>query len=97
VAFSYSDPKDSLKFLRSRLESKAPLSPLTKLCVEMDVIYLRILVGDIEEAKHELDDAKLKLNGMTERLVFSKYYRSLSLYYKVSIFYCLLDFHRHVI
>lgn len=88
ISNSFNDPSRSVDFLTTILESRTRLGPEASLCLDSDIIVMKIRMELIEEARQLLEDAKGKLqaSNTTEAVVFSKYYKAVTEYRKVSVF-----------
>ena len=82
---SIADPEEGIVFFTQVLNSRARLGPEASLCLDMDVILMKLKAGLVVEAKAMLDDAQKVLSGInsSESYAFSKFYKSSAEYRKV--------------
>ena len=85
IGHGLSEPAASLLFFVKALTNRSRLGEEASLCLDMDVVIVRIKLEEYNEARVSLDEAKTVLFGLksSEVLTFSKYYNALSEYYKV--------------
>mmetsp|Transcript_31586 Transcript_31586/g.68892 ORF Transcript_31586/g.68892 Transcript_31586/m.68892 type:complete len:381 (+) Transcript_31586:58-1200(+) len=78
IAYSFEDPVRSTEFLNRVLESRGRLGEEASLCIDTDIVIMKLRVGDLDEARNLLDAAgeKLKESNTNEAVVFSKYYKA---------------------
>ena len=93
IAHLYSDPNAALAFLEKALTARNRLGAEAALCLDMDVVVVRLKLGQSKEAKEALEGAKKTISGMisTEPVVFSRFYMATAEYRKVG---ALGPFHR---
>ena len=58
------------------------------MCLDMDIVFMKLQLGAIDDAKVLLEEGKEKLPKITssESVVFSKYYRAAAEYRKVNYY-----------
>jgi 26S proteasome regulatory subunit N9 len=80
-------PENALEFVTQVLKSRERLGVEASLCLDMDVVVLKLKLGDTESAKTLLEGAKetVKKLGSAESVIFSKYYRAVAEYRKVRL------------
>ena len=87
VGNSFSDPSDALVFYSKVLSvSRERLGKEAALCIDMDVVIVKLKLGETKEANDLLDSSKEILSTIksSETLAFSSYYGALLVYYDVS-------------
>jgi hypothetical protein len=86
IASTFQDPSRSVDFLTKILENRTRLGPEASLCLDSDIIVMKLRLGAVDECRLLIDDAKekLQLANTSEAVVFSKYYKAVSEYRKVS-------------
>ena len=86
IGHSIADPIEGLLFFNRVLASRARLGVEASLCLDMDIVLMKLKGGQTAEVKQNLDDALLVLNGISsaESFVFSKYYKSSLEYRKIT-------------
>ena len=82
---SLSDLQISTQFYVSLLENRKRLGPEASMVLDMEVVLLKLKLGENAEAKMMLEESKEKLSSIstTERVVFSKYFKAETEYRKV--------------
>ena len=87
IAHSTSNYQDSIIFLNRVLANRTRLGLEATLCLEMDIVLVKLKMGELNEAKLILDSAygTLPSINISESIVFSKYYLSSTEYRKVII------------
>lgn len=85
IAYTFQDASRSVEFLTKILENRARLGPEASLCIDSDIIVMKLRLGFVDECRGLIDEAKEKLQeaNTSEAVVFSKYYKALSEYRKV--------------
>mmetsp|Transcript_20024 Transcript_20024/g.34063 ORF Transcript_20024/g.34063 Transcript_20024/m.34063 type:complete len:380 (+) Transcript_20024:162-1301(+) len=85
ISRTLKEPEQSLSFLEKVLKSRTRLGAEAAMCLDMDVVAVKLQLGDTDTTKETLEAAKDQLPGIksTESVVFSKYYRALTAYKKV--------------
>jgi 26S proteasome regulatory subunit N9 len=78
--------QNAIDFVTKILSARTRLGIEAALCLDMDVVTLKLKVGDVEAAKELLEAAKEQVAGINsaESVVFSKYYNAMAEYRKVS-------------
>ena len=89
VARLHVKPEDAIQFLQKILLARIRLGTEAALCLDMDVVILKLKSGAPEgtkEAKEALADAKEKTSSMliTDPIVFSRFFKATTEYRKVS-------------
>jgi hypothetical protein len=88
IGHSLDDPSRALAYFTSVLsaDSRKRLGLEAALCIDMDVVLVKIKLQLIVEAATLLESSKVTLHSLksTETVVFSKFYWSSAEYYKVS-------------
>ena len=84
IGHSYDDNNNALNFFNKVLNARTRLGLEASLCIDMDVVLVKLKVGMTDEVKVMLDEAKTKLATISsnETIVYSKFYRSQSEYLK---------------
>jgi hypothetical protein len=77
---------DSMQLFENALTNKSKMDQDAVLCLEMDIVLLWLKNGDLEASKQKLDEYETSIvsKQTTEAVAFSKYYRALAAYKKVS-------------
>ena len=85
IAYTFQDPSRAVDFLSKILESRERLGPEASLCIESDIIVMKLRLGLVDECRTLIDEAKDKLQqaNTSEAVVFSKYYKAVSEFRKV--------------
>lgn len=85
ICYGSENPSKSLEFLNKILLARTRLGPEASLCLDMDVVVIKLRLGTIDEAKQMLEDAKAVLPTIssTETAVLSRFYRATMEYRKV--------------
>ena len=75
----------ALAFITKVLNARQRLGEEAALCLDMDIVTLKIQLGDVETTKVTLDQAKLLLPTIksSESVIFSKFYKATTEYRKV--------------
>jgi len=94
---SIADPDEGVAFFTQVLSSRTRLGTEASLCLDMDMVLMKLRAGLHSEAKAMLDDGQKVLCGInsSESYAFSKYYKSAAEYRKVNIItitYAVLQF-----
>lgn len=78
-------PQNAIEFVTKVLSARTRLGAEAALCLDMDMVILKLKVGEVEAAKELLDGAKQVVNTLhsAEAVIFSKYYRATAEYRKV--------------
>eukprot|EP00602_Paraphysomonas_sp_CaronLab_P000635 CAMPEP_0185025892 /NCGR_PEP_ID=MMETSP1103-20130426/9438_1 /TAXON_ID=36769 /ORGANISM="Paraphysomonas bandaiensis, Strain Caron Lab Isolate" /LENGTH=375 /DNA_ID=CAMNT_0027559273 /DNA_START=1 /DNA_END=1128 /DNA_ORIENTATION=+ len=86
VGHSFDDPARSIEYFTKVLEARTRLGAEASLCIDTDIILMKIKMGLIDDARNLLDDAseKLQASNTNEASVFSKYYKANTEYRKVA-------------
>jgi hypothetical protein len=94
IAYSFEDPVRSLEFLNRVLESRGRLGEEASLCIETDIVVMKLRMGEVDEARNLLDTVSEKLQAANtgEAIVFSKYYKASTEFRKV----CLIILSVHI-
>jgi len=84
IGHTYDDNNQALEFFNRILNARNRLGLEASLCIDMDVVLVKLKLGKTDEVKAMLDDAKNKLSSISssETIVYSKFYRSQSEYLK---------------
>jgi hypothetical protein len=79
------DPSEGIQFFERALTNRTRLGAEASLCVELDVVMLKLQIGLLDEAKNDLEAAKEVLDGISssESVVFSKFYLASAEFHKV--------------
>jgi hypothetical protein len=87
------DAESTLSFFTKVLQSRVRLGVEASLCLDMDIVLVKIKLNDLETAKLMIDDAKQLLPTIksTEAVVFSKVYAATMEFRKV--FYCNISYY----
>ena len=88
VARLHVKPEDAIQFLQKILLARIRLGTEAALCLDMDVVILKLKSGvpqGTKEAKEALADAKEKTSSMliTDPIVFSRFFKATTEYRKV--------------
>ena len=85
VASLYSKPEDALAFLEKILTARNRLGSEASLCLDMDIVIVKLKMGNVKDAKEALETAKVTIQSMksSEPIVFSRYYMATAEYRKV--------------
>jgi hypothetical protein len=84
-------PAEAIEFFCTVLKNRERLGPEASLYLDVDVTEMQIKLGDLAAAKTFIDDAKDKLQLMTEAAVYSKFYKVTTEYHKVKRAVYLFD------
>jgi 26S proteasome regulatory subunit N9 len=86
IAYTFQDPSRAVDFLSKILESRERLGPEASLCIESDIIVMKLRLGLVDECRTLIDEAKdkLQLANTSEAIVFSKYYKAVSEFRKLA-------------
>lgn len=78
IGNSFNDPGRALTFFERVLSSRNRLGTEASLCIDADVIVVKLRLGMVAEVRRLLDDAKEQLGTLSssETFVFSKYYKA---------------------
>ena len=79
-------PKNSIEFVGKVLTSRDRLGKEASLCLDLELVILKLKVGEIEAANELLESVKdsvAKINS-SESVIFSRYYKATAEYKKVS-------------
>ena len=76
---------NALDFINTVLAARKRLGVEASMCMDMDVVTIKLRLGDVEAAKGLLESAKEQLSGIkpSESVIFSKYYKAQTEYRKV--------------
>eukprot|EP01032_Pedospumella_encystans_P031310 gene31310-35342_t len=76
---------NALDFINTVLAARKRLGVEASMCLDMDVVTIKLRLGDVEAAKGLLESAKEQLSGIkpSESVIFSKYYKAQTEYRKV--------------
>jgi len=85
IAQSFSDPNKAVEFISSILEKRERLGNEASLCLDMDVVVMKLRLDETESAKILLEDGKETLPKISssESIAFSKYYKAAAEYRKL--------------
>ena len=85
VAQLYTEPTAALAYLEKVLAARNRLGTEAALCLDMDIVIVRLKLGQAKEAKESLEAAKTLIQSMitTEPVVFSRFYKATAEYRKV--------------
>lgn len=88
VARLHVKPEEAIQFLQKVLMARIRLGTEAALCLDMDVVILKLKSGapqGTKEAKEALADAKEKTSSMliTDPIVFSRFFKATTEYRKV--------------
>eukprot|EP01041_Mallomonas_annulata_P003571 gene3571-7102_t len=85
IGLSFAEPSRSIDFFTSILLNRVRLGVEASLCLDMDIVLMKLRLGVIDEAKVLLEDAKelLPKISSSESIVFSKFYKATAEYRKV--------------
>lgn len=85
IASSLRDPLRAITFLNQLLQQRTRLGADASLCLDIAIISAKLQLGQTDECKVLLSQAKEQLNSNTsnEAVVFSLFYRTQSEYFKV--------------
>lgn len=85
IGQSFDDPVRSVEFFSTILANRGRLGPEASMCLDMDVILMKLKIGSIDEAKTLLEDAKERLPKISsnESVAFSKFYKATAEYRKI--------------
>ena len=86
IGHSIHEPEEGVRFFSKVLTSRSRLGIEASLCLDMDVVLMKLKAGLASEAKEMLEEGLVVLSGISssESFVFSKYYKSSSEFRKVS-------------
>jgi 26S proteasome regulatory subunit N9 len=86
IGHSFTESSGTLDLFESILtSSKEKLGLAASVCLEMDIVTVNIILGQLEKAKASLENTKDSINGKissSETAPFSKYYKAYAEYYK---------------
>jgi 26S proteasome regulatory subunit N9 len=86
IGHSFAESEKSLDLFESILNSsKEKLGVAASVCLEMDIVNVNIVLGQLEKAKVALENTKDSINSKissSETAPFSKYYKACAEYYK---------------
>jgi len=76
---------NALDFINTVLAARKRLGVEASMCLDMDVVTIKLRLGDVEAAKGLLESAKEQLSSIkpSESVIFSKYYKAQTEYRKV--------------
>jgi 26S proteasome regulatory subunit N9 len=85
VSKTLADPAAALAFVENVLKSRTRLGAEAAMCIDMDVVMLKLALGDSGSAKTMLEDAKSQLPAIktTGAVIFSKFYKATAAYRKL--------------
>ena len=86
----HAKPEDAISFLQKVLLARNRLGTEAALCLDMDIVVLKLKAGvpmAAKEAKEALADAKEKTSSMqiTDPIVFSRFFKATAEYRKVRL------------
>lgn len=86
----HTKPEDAISFLQKVLLARNRLGTEAALCLDMDIVVLKLKAGvpmAAKEAKEALADAKEKTSSMqiTDPIVFSRFFKATAEYRKVRL------------
>lgn len=78
-------PANALEFTSKILGARTRLGVDAAMCLDMDIVTIKIKLGDTETAKTMLEAAKEQLSSVkpSESVIFSNYYKAAAEYRKV--------------
>ena len=87
IGSALNDPIKAIEFFKSLLASQVKLGTEATICLDMDIVRMKIILGELNEAKILLETAKSQLNTIspTVSVVFAKFYKAYSEYLKVML------------
>jgi hypothetical protein len=85
IANLFTEPAKGLEFLEKVLLARNRLGAEASLCLDMDVVIVKLKMGNTKDAKEALETAKVAVQSMnvSEPVVFSRYYMASAEYRKV--------------
>lgn len=85
IGHSITDPAQSLALFEEVLQARTRLGAEASHCLDMDIVLVRLRLGQLAEAKLALETAKERLPSLpqSETAVFSKYYKATAEYRKL--------------
>ena len=85
IGSSLTDSEAAIQFFQTLLERRKRLGLEASMCMDMDIVLLKVKAGENSEAKIMLEESKelLQKVSSTERVVFSKYYKAETEYRKI--------------
>ena len=92
----HTKPEDAISFLQKVLLARNRLGTEAALCLDMDIVVLKLKSGvpmAAKEAKEALADAKEKTSSMqiTDPIVFSRFFKATAEYRKVRLLVHLIS------
>ena len=89
IGHSIPSPAEGLLFFNRMLTSRERMGIEASLCLDMDIVLMKLKAGEATEAKIGLDEGSKILNSIStsESFVYSKYYKSSYEYRKVNDFH----------
>jgi hypothetical protein len=89
VAQLYTEPNKALEFLEKVLLARNRLGTEASLCLDMDVVIVKLKLGQTKDAKEALEAAKEKTQSLQskEPVIFSRFFMATAEYRKVSVFF----------
>ena len=86
VGHSIPSPEEGLLFFNHILTSRDRMGIVASLCLDMDIVLMKLKSGDSAAAKIGLDEGSKILNSIStsESIVYSKFYKSSYEYRKVN-------------
>lgn len=81
-----SNPLDAMELYQSVLSNRNNMDTDAVLCLDMDIVLLLIQTSELDKARQKLEEYEPVINGKktSESVAFSKYFRSLAEYKKVT-------------
>lgn len=78
-------PAEAVEFFTTVLKNRERLGVEASMYLDIDVVEMQLLLGDLASAKTYLDDTKEKLQqlNLTEASVYSKFYKVTAEYHKI--------------
>jgi len=86
IGHSVADPAQSLALFQEVLQARTRLGAEAAHCLDMDVVLVRLRLGEVSAAKAALEEGQARLPSLPqgETLVFSKYYKAAAEYRKLA-------------
>lgn len=86
ISNTFDSDQEALNFLNNRLEARERLGVEAALCLDMDVVMVKVRLGAVDELKGALESAKDTLGTIrsSDSVAFSKFYRASAEFRKVS-------------
>lgn len=86
IGHSIPSPAEGLLFFNRMLTSRERMGIEASLCLDMDIVLMKLKAGEATEAKIGLDEGSKILNSIStsESFVYSKYYKSSYEYRKIA-------------